>query len=56
MREGGLAAQKAGLHEVPVVIKILMITILELAIIENIQREDLNSIEEAKVMKAYERI
>jgi ParB family chromosome partitioning protein len=44
-----LAAQNAGLHEVPVVILQLNDTqSLELAIIENIQREDLNSIEEAK--------
>jgi len=44
-----LAAQKAGLHEVPVVaLDINDNQSLELAIIENIQREDLNSIEEAK--------
>ena len=44
-----LAAQKAGLHEVPVVVLDLNDTqSLELAIIENIQREDLNSVEEAK--------
>ena len=44
-----LAAQKAGLHEVPVLILDLNdIQSLELAIVENIQREDLNSIEEAK--------
>jgi ParB family chromosome partitioning protein len=44
-----IAAQKAGLHEVPVVVLDLNNTqALELAIIENIQREDLNSIEEAK--------
>ena len=44
-----LAAQKAGLHEVPVVVLNINDTqALELAIIENIQREDLNSIEEAK--------
>ena len=44
-----IAAQKAGLHEVPVVVLNLNDTqSLELAIIENIQREDLNSIEEAK--------
>jgi ParB family chromosome partitioning protein len=44
-----LAAQKAGLHEVPVIILNLNDTqSLELAIVENIQREDLNSIEEAK--------
>jgi len=44
-----LAAQKAGLHEVP--IRILDLDdkeTLEVAIVENIQREDLNSIEEAK--------
>ena len=44
-----IAAQKAGLHEVPVVVLNLNDTqSLELAIVENIQREDLNSIEEAK--------
>tara|TARA_B110000971_G_scaffold154394_1_gene157786 strand:+ start:1117 stop:2007 length:891 start_codon:yes stop_codon:yes gene_type:complete len=49
-----LAAQKAGLHEVPVIIlSISDKQSLELAIIENIQREDLNSIEEAK---GYERL
>jgi ParB family chromosome partitioning protein len=49
-----LAAQKAGLHVVPVIILNLNdIQSLELAIIENIQREDLNTIEEAK---GYERL
>jgi ParB family chromosome partitioning protein len=49
-----LAAQKAGLHEVPVVVHKLDDTqSLELAIIENIQREDLNSVEEAK---GYDRL
>ena len=49
-----LAAQRAGLHEVPVIILDLNdIQSLELAIIENIQREDLNSIEEAK---GYDRL
>ena len=44
-----LAAQVAGLHQVPVIILSLNDTqSLELAIVENIQREDLNSIEEAK--------
>lgn len=43
------AAQKAGLHEVPVLIKeITDQKSLELALIENIQRQDLNSIEEAE--------
>ena len=47
-----LAAQKAGLHEVP--IRILDLNdseTLEVAIVENIQREDLNIIEEAKGYK-----
>ncbi|HVY20028.1 MAG TPA: ParB/RepB/Spo0J family partition protein [Bauldia sp.] len=43
------AAQKAGLHEVPVVIREASDKeSLELAIIENVQRADLNAIEEAK--------
>lgn len=42
------AAQSAGLHEVPVIIKDLSDSeALEIAIIENIQRHDLNPIEEA---------
>ena len=42
------AAQKANLHEVPVVIKDLEENeVLEIALIENIQREDLTAIEEA---------
>ena len=49
-----LAAQKAGLHKVPVIILSLNDKqSLELAIIENIQREDLNTIEEAK---GYDRL
>jgi ParB family chromosome partitioning protein len=49
-----IAAQKAGLHEVPVIILSLSDKqSLELAIIENIQREDLSTIEEAK---GYERL
>lgn len=48
------AAQIAGLHEVPVIFKALEDqNTLELAIIENIQREDLNPIEEAE---AYQRL
>ncbi len=44
-----LAAQKAGLHEVPITIMDLDDSeVLEVAIVENIQREDLNAIEEAK--------
>ena len=49
-----LAAQRAGLHEVPIVILDLSDNeVLEVAIVENIQREDLNTIEEAK---GYERL
>jgi len=49
-----LAAQKAGLHQVPVIkLNLNDIQSLELAIIENIQREDLNTVEEAK---GYERL
>jgi len=46
------AAQAAGLHEVPVILKkVTEQDSLEYAIIENIQRENLNAIEEAE---AYE--
>jgi ParB family chromosome partitioning protein len=49
-----IAAQKAGLHKVPVIVLSLNDNqSLELAIIENIQREELNSIEEAK---GYDRL
>ena len=49
-----LAAQKAGLHEIPIVILELDDNeSLEVAIVENIQRDDLNVIEEAQ---AYERL
>ena len=47
-----LAAQKAGLHHVPVIILDLNDNeALEVAIVENIQRDDLNAIEEAKGYK-----
>ena len=47
-----LAAQKAGLHEIPVTILDLRdVESLEVAIVENIQRDDLNPIEEAKGYK-----
>ena len=47
-----VAAQKAGLHEVPIVILDLDDNeALEVAIVENIQRDDLNVIEEAKGYK-----
>ena len=46
------AAQKASLHEVPVVIQdVSEDTAYEIAIIENIQREDLNPIEEAEAYR-----
>ena len=44
-----LAAQKAGLHDVPVVITdVDDLKSLEFAIIENVQRNDLNALEEAR--------
>src|SRR5436305_3906345 len=47
------AAQLAGLHEVPIVpLDVSDSDALELAIIENVQREDLNAIEEAQGYKA----
>ena len=47
-----LAAQKAGLHEIPVTILDLSdVESLEVAIVENIQRDDLNSIEEGRGYK-----
>jgi len=49
-----LAAQKAGLHDVPVVITDANdLKSLEFAIVENVQRQDLNAIEEAK---GYQRL
>ena len=49
-----LAAQKAGLHEVPVVItEVDDLKSLEFAIIENVQRNDLNALEEAR---GYQRL
>ncbi len=47
-----LAAQRAGLHEIPVTILDLNdVESLEVAIVENIQRDDLNPIEEARGYK-----
>ena len=47
-----LAAQKAGLHEVPIVItEADDLKALEFAIVENVQRKDLNAIEEARGYK-----
>ena len=49
-----LASQNAGLHEVPVVIlDVDDIKSLEFAIVENVQRQDLNPIEEAR---GYQRL
>jgi ParB family chromosome partitioning protein len=49
-----LAAQKAGLHDVPVVItNVDDLKSLEFAIVENVQRNDLNAIEEAR---GYQRL
>lgn len=46
------AAKKAGLKEIPVIIKSLTEQeIVEISLIENIQREDLNPIEEAQAYK-----
>jgi ParB family chromosome partitioning protein len=48
------AAQKARLHEVPVIVRDFSdAETLEVALLENIQREDLNAIEEAE---AYQRL
>jgi ParB family chromosome partitioning protein len=47
------ASQRAGLREVPVVIQdVSDDTAVELALIENIQREDLNAVEEAEAYQA----
>ena len=47
-----LAAQRAGLHEVPVnILELSDVESLEVAIVENIQRDDLTPIEEAKGYK-----
>ena len=48
------AAQRAGLHEVPVVVREVAPTqAFEMALVENLQREDLNPLEEAA---GYERL
>ena len=49
-----LAAQKAGFHEVPVVVvEVDDLKSLEFAIVENVQRHDLNALEEAQ---GYQRL
>jgi len=48
------AAQRAGLHQVPVIVRPLgNVEALEIALIENLQREDLSALEEAE---AYRRL
>ena len=45
------AAQKAGVHDVPVVIRqVSDVQAIEMALVENLQREDLNPLEEAEAM------
>ena len=45
------AAQKAGVHDVPVVIREVSDTeAMEMALVENLQREDLNPVEEAEAL------
>ena len=47
-----MAAQKAGLHDIPVtVLDLTDVESLEIAIVENIQRDDLNPVEEARGYK-----
>jgi len=47
------AAQRAGLHSIPAVIRELNeVEVLEIAIVENVQRTDLNPIEEAQGFQA----
>ena len=49
-----LASQNAGLHEIPVVVlNVDDVKSLEFAIVENVQRQDLNAIEEAR---GYQRL
>ena len=49
-----LAAQAAGLHDIPVtILELSDVESLEVAIVENIQRDDLNTIEEAR---GYQRL
>ena len=46
------AAQRAGLHRIPVVVReVSDDKLLELALIENIQRQDLNAVEEARAFR-----
>jgi len=46
------AAQKAGLHEIPAILRNAEAgEVLELALVENVQREDLNPVDEARAYK-----
>jgi ParB family transcriptional regulator, chromosome partitioning protein len=46
------AAQRVGVHEVPVIVRALADTeALEIALVENLQREDLSALEEAEAYK-----
>ena len=51
-----LAAQKAGLHKSATILDLSDVESLEVAIVENIQRDDLNPIEEASVTKDKSRV
>ena len=47
-----IAAQRAGLHEIPVnILDLSDVESLEVAIVENIQRDDLSAVEEARGYK-----
>lgn len=50
------AAQRAGLEEVPVVVKVVNDDrqLLELALVENLQRADLNAVEEAEAFRSLQ--
>ena len=46
------AAQRAGLHSIPVVVReVSDDKLLEIALVENIQRQDLNAVEEARAYR-----
>src|SRR6266850_6397621 len=48
------AAQRVGMHEIPVIVRALADSeVLEIALVENLQREDLSALEEAE---AYSRL
>ena len=51
------AAQRAGLAEVPVIVKVVEDDrqLLELALVENLQRADLNDVEEAEAFRSLQR-